>query len=69
MKQKQMVCSFDYSRLFLDMSDGFEDFGWPNWKLLLCLLLAWVLVFLILTRGIQSVGKVSQVLPGLHWDM
>jgi len=30
-----------------------------NWKLFLCLLLAWVVIYLCLFRGIQSSGKVN----------
>ena len=29
-----------------------------NWQMFLCLLLAWVVVYLCLFRGIQSSGKV-----------
>ena len=30
-----------------------------NWQMFLCLLLAWVIVYLCLFRGIQSSGKVG----------
>ena len=42
----------------LQESGGLENMGTVQWKLLLSLLLAWVLVFLCLVRGIKSSGKV-----------
>lgn len=42
----------------LDISEGIHDLGTINWELALCLLLAWVCVFLVLLRGIKSFGKV-----------
>ena len=41
------------------MSTGLEDFGTPVWTLLLCLLFCWMLVFVVLIKGISSLGKVS----------
>ncbi len=40
------------------MSDSFEDMGGLQWKLVLSLLGAWVIVFLCLIKGVQSTGKV-----------
>ena len=42
------------------MSDehSVENIGGIRWKLCLCLLLAWVLVVLFVSKGIQSTGKV-----------
>ena len=40
------------------MSERIEDFGVPVWTLLLCLLFCWLLVFLVLIKGISSLGKV-----------
>jgi len=34
------------------------DFGSPDWKLALCLLAAWIVIFLCLVKGIKSSGKV-----------
>jgi len=34
------------------------DFGSPSWSLALCLLAAWLVIFLCLIKGIQSSGKV-----------
>ena len=40
------------------MSTGIGEAGYVNWKLALCLLLAWFIVLICLIRGIQSLGKV-----------
>ncbi|XP_038055565.1 sodium- and chloride-dependent glycine transporter 1-like [Patiria miniata] len=45
----------------LDVSDGIHELGEIKWELTLCLLLAWILVFLSLAKGIQSSGKVVYV--------
>lgn len=42
-----------------NISDGI---GWPIWNLVGFLCLSWMLVFIILVRGIQSAGKASYVL-------
>ncbi|XP_078339174.1 sodium- and chloride-dependent glycine transporter 1-like isoform X3 [Crassostrea virginica] len=42
----------------LAMSDGLEFFGNVKWELALCLLLAWVVVMAVLSKGIKSLGKV-----------
>ncbi|XP_055305392.1 sodium-dependent nutrient amino acid transporter 1 isoform X1 [Sitodiplosis mosellana] len=43
----------------MDISDGI---GIPSWRLALCLLGAWVIVFLIISRGVKSSGKCSYFL-------
>ena len=42
----------------LDQSESMNEFGTVNWKLALCLLGAWTVVWLVLLKGIQSLGKV-----------
>uniref|UniRef100_A0A8C4WXK2 Transporter n=1 Tax=Eptatretus burgeri TaxID=7764 RepID=A0A8C4WXK2_EPTBU len=42
----------------LDISDSISDGGGLNWKMVLCLLAAWVIVGLAMIKGIQSSGKV-----------
>lgn len=39
-------------------SSGLGDPGPVQWPLALCLLVAWVLVFLCMLKGIRSLGKV-----------
>lgn len=36
--------------------------GYPSWRLTLCLLGTWVIVFLIIVRGVKSSGKASYFL-------
>lgn len=42
----------------LNESDGIEDMGPVQWHLCLCLLAAWIVIFLCLIKGIKSSGKV-----------
>ncbi|XP_076373234.1 sodium- and chloride-dependent glycine transporter 2-like [Tachypleus tridentatus] len=42
----------------LDISRGIEDTGEVKWYLVLCLLLAWIIVFGCLFKGVQTSGKV-----------
>lgn len=41
------------------MTDGVENSGGIVWQLALCLLLAWIIVFAVLIKGISSLGKVT----------
>ncbi len=36
---------------------GFHEFGLPQWQLVLALFVAWLVVFLVLIKGIKSIGK------------
>ncbi|KAH9496362.1 Sodium- and chloride-dependent glycine transporter 2 [Bulinus truncatus] len=47
-----------YCTKVLAFSDGIQNFGLPKWDLVLCLLLAWVICFFCLIKGIKSTGKV-----------
>lgn len=40
-------------------SRGLHDPGPVRWQLALCLLAAWVLIFLCMLKGIRSSGKVT----------
>lgn len=42
----------------LELSGGIEDTGHIRWHLLLCLVIAWVLIYLGLSLGTKSLGKV-----------
>ncbi|XP_022080336.1 sodium- and chloride-dependent GABA transporter 2-like [Acanthaster planci] len=42
----------------LDISSGIEEIGAVQWELALCLLLAWVLVYFCIWKGVRSTGKV-----------
>ena len=43
----------------LNISDGIENMGQVEWKLILFLFLAWVLTFACVIKGIKSTGKVK----------
>ncbi|CAL8134310.1 unnamed protein product [Orchesella dallaii] len=38
-----------------------SDIGFPDWKLSLCLIICWLIVFVCLIRGVKSSGKVAHV--------
>lgn len=42
-----------------DISDGI---GFPDWRLALWLLFAWVCVFIVIVKGVKSSGKFSYFL-------
>uniref|UniRef100_A0A1L8DJZ3 Transporter n=2 Tax=Nyssomyia neivai TaxID=330878 RepID=A0A1L8DJZ3_9DIPT len=50
--------AYFWYRTTLDASPSIEDSGGLKWWIVLCLLLAWVIVFFIVMKGIQSSGKV-----------
>ena len=39
--------------------DGMDDMGEVIWQLALCLLLSWTIIFTVLLKGINSLGKAS----------
>ncbi|CAG5126719.1 unnamed protein product [Candidula unifasciata] len=47
-----------WERFVLQFSSGIDQYGFPKWDLVLCLLLAWVICFLCLIKGIKTTGKV-----------
>ncbi|XP_068201394.1 sodium-dependent nutrient amino acid transporter 1-like isoform X2 [Palaemon carinicauda] len=49
-----------YIKYVLKQSDSIMDgIGLPEWRLSLCLLFSWVILFLTLAKGVQSSGKVA----------
>ena len=50
-----------FSDYVLQISDGIEDMGKIRWQLALCLLMCWVIIFLVLIKGINSLGKVRSL--------
>jgi len=40
------------------LSGEIDEYGVLNWKVTLCLLLAWILVYLCIFKGIRTTGKV-----------
>ena len=50
------------SNYVLGRSEGMHDMGPIRWQLCLCLLLAWIVVFLCIIKGVKSSGKVNLIL-------
>jgi len=46
-----------FNRNMLQISSGIEDIGGVRWELAGCLVLAWLLVFTVLIKGVKSLGK------------
>jgi len=49
--------SYYWYRTALETTDSIEEGGGLNWKMVGCLVGAWLLLFVIVFRGVQSVGK------------
>ncbi|XP_034252061.1 sodium- and chloride-dependent GABA transporter 1-like isoform X2 [Thrips palmi] len=47
-----------WDRRVLQLTAGLEDLGGMQWELLGCLLLGWLLVYLIICRGLHESGKI-----------
>ncbi|CAF4053272.1 unnamed protein product [Adineta steineri] len=47
-----------FDHYVLRRSNSLDNLGTPNWSLVLCLLLAWILVGICIIQGIKSSGKV-----------
>ena len=50
---------FSFSKRVLQVTSGIHDLGNMQWELLGCLLGGWILVYLIIRRGIHQSGKVN----------
>ena len=48
-----------FYRNVLHMSEAIEDFGLPDWRLVLLLFACWTMTLIGLIKGVQSLGKVS----------
>lgn len=53
------VCFFSERVLGVVHSEGLHDPGPVRWPLALCLLAAWIVIFLCMLKGIRSSGKVN----------
>ncbi|XP_020913372.1 sodium- and chloride-dependent taurine transporter isoform X1 [Exaiptasia diaphana] len=47
-----------WERKVLNMSNGLGEFGSINWQLALCLLLAWIVCYFCVWKGVKSSGRV-----------
>ncbi len=55
---KSSETTYFWYREALDISESISDFDGIRWWMLLCLALAWFIVYLIIMKGIQSSGYV-----------
>jgi len=54
---------FIYSKYILNEPENLEEgIGDPDWRLTISLFVAWVIIFLIVIRGVWSIGKVAYFL-------
>ena len=54
-----VIYKISFRNKVLDISDGIDQMGPVKWDLVLCLLLAWIVVYLCICKGIRSSGKVN----------
>lgn len=65
--EKASETSYFWYREALDVSNSIEETGGIKWWMLLCLLLAWVVVYFIIMRGVKSAGKVRSYNHALYY--
>jgi len=56
--EKSSATTYYWYREALDISNSISEGGGLNWKMTVCLLVAWSMVCLAMIKGIQSSGKV-----------
>lgn len=61
--ERSSATTYFWYREALDISNSISESGGLNWKMTLCLLVAWSLVGLAMIKGIQSSGKVGSSNP------
>lgn len=61
------MCILFSSNKVLQLTSGIEDMQNPKWDLSLCNLFVWLLTFLVLSKGIKSLGKVWNIRSNLEW--
>ena len=59
--------SYFWYREALDISEGVDSFEGIKWWMILCLALAWIIVYLIIMKGIQSSGYVVYFTAGFPY--
>lgn len=57
---KSSATTYYWYREALNISDSISEGGGLNWKMTVCLLVAWSMVCLAMIKGIQSSGKVRR---------
>jgi len=57
--EKSSETAYFWYREALDISPSIEETGGLKWWMVICLAVAWIVVYFIIQRGVQSAGKVS----------
>jgi SNF family Na+-dependent transporter len=55
---QKLIFSLNSRRRVLGITDGIHDLGGVRWELLLCLLVAWILVYGVIWKGLHQSGKI-----------
>ncbi len=55
---QKLIFSFNSRRHVLGITDGIHELGEIRWELLLCLLVAWILVYGVIWKGLHQSGKI-----------
>ena len=54
--------TYYYYRVMLEATESLDESGGLNWRLTLCLLLSWIIIFAITCKGVESMGKVRKLI-------
>ncbi|XP_069760140.1 sodium-dependent neutral amino acid transporter B(0)AT2 isoform X2 [Narcine bancroftii] len=65
--EKSSATTYFWYREALDISDSISESGGLNWKMTICLFIAWFMVCLAMIKGIQSSGKLEIMLDPQVW--
>ncbi|XP_059946217.1 sodium-dependent neutral amino acid transporter SLC6A17 isoform X2 [Mesoplodon densirostris] len=65
--EKSSATTYFWYREALDISNSISESGGLNWKMTLCLLMAWSIVGMAVVKGIQSSGKLDKMLDPQVW--
>ncbi|XP_033631722.1 sodium- and chloride-dependent glycine transporter 1-like [Asterias rubens] len=58
-KTKPVFASEEYfERRVLQISDSLGDIGYIQWEILLCFIFVWIVVFICISKGVKTSGKV-----------
>lgn len=58
-----------FYRETLNISSSIEERGSIQWSQALCLLLAWAITYLLVSKGIKSTGKVRELCIPMLWNV
>uniref|UniRef100_A0A2R8PH46 Transporter n=1 Tax=Callithrix jacchus TaxID=9483 RepID=A0A2R8PH46_CALJA len=65
--EKASSTQYFWYRKTLNISPSIQENGSVQWELALCLLLAWLVVYLCILRGTESTGKMEQLANPKAW--